>query len=263
MYFATTPQGAVPNCSFNDIHTTDISSPASNMKRKEENALSLIRGQNIYISVSVTDYYGSPSSCTADIYLMCDNSLYICSHKHIRLDGPEHVVLAQKEVQAYTEVDTKLSVSAPLMLGDTKVDILLMCQNTGFSIELNITTCPLGFVYNSSENICKCANTPTNQHGTVICSEKLGVACITQGYWYGPLIIDNTTMYVSAQCSYPDCSYSYQPCPAKILSLGFAGDYKLLGTDADEQCSVGRGELLCKSCAEDYPVHLLVSELCS
>ena len=249
VYFATTPQGAVPNCSFNDTHTTDISSPASNMKRKEENALSLIRGQDIYISVSVTDYYGSPSSCTADVYLMCDNSLYICSHKHIQLNGPEHVVLAQKGVQAYTEVDTKLSVSAPLMLGDTKVNILLMCQNTGLSIELNITTCPLGFVYNSSENICKCANITTN-HGTVICSEKLGVACITQGYWYGPL--DNTTMHVSAQCSYPDCSYSYRPCPAKMLSLGFAGDYKLLGTDADEQCSVGRGGLLCKSCAEDY-----------
>ena len=180
---------------------------------------------------------------------MCDNSLYICSRKHIRLNGPEHVVLAQKIVQAYTEVDTKLSISAPLVLGDTKVDLLLTCQNTGLSIELNITTCPLGFVYNSSENICKCANITTN-HGTVICSEKLGVACITQGYWYGPL--DNTTMYVSAQCSYPDCSYSYRPCPAKMLSLGFAGDYKLLGTDADEQCSVGRGGLLCKSCAEDY-----------
>ena len=23
--------------------------------------------------------------------------------------------------------------------------------------------------------------------------------------------------------------YSYKPCPAKMLSLGFAGDYKLLG----------------------------------
>ena len=252
VYFATIPQVDVTNCSFKGIHTTDISSPAFDKKQKGGNALSLIRGQNIYISVSVTDCYGSPSSCTADVYLMCDNSLYICSHKHIRLNGPEHVVLAQKEVRAYTEVDTKLSVSAPQMLGDTKVNILLMCQYIGFSIELNITTCPLGFVYNSSENICKCANITTNQHGTVICSEKLGVACITQGYWYGTVIIDNTTMYVSAQCSYPDCSYSYRPCPAKMLSLGFAGDYKLLGTDADEQCSVGRGGLLCKSCAEDY-----------
>ena len=86
----------------------------------------------------------------------------------------------------------------------------------------------------------------------MICSENLGIACITQGYWYGPFDYDNTTTYVSAQCSYPDCSYSYKPCPAKMLSLGFAGDYKLLGIDADEQCSVGRGGLLCKSCAQGY-----------
>ena len=197
----------------------------------------------------MTDYYGSPS---ANVYITCDNWVFICSHKHIQLNGPDHVVLAQKEVGAYTEVDTKLSISASKMLRDTTV-LLLMCPNAGLSIKLNIsTTCPLGFVYNTSEGVCKCANITTN-HGTVICSENLGIACITQGYWHGPFIIDNTTMYVSAQCSYPDCSYSYKPCPAKMLSLGFAGDYKLLiGNDADEQCSIGRGGLLCKSCAQNY-----------
>ena len=118
-------------------------------------------------------------------------------------------------------------------------------------VPLNISSCPLGFVYNESEGVCKCANIIKN-HGTVICSETLGIACITQGYWYGPFNNDNTTMYVSAPCSFPECSYSYGPCPAKMLSLGFAGDYKLLGFDADEQCSVGRGGLLCKSCAADY-----------
>ena len=116
-----------------------------------------------------------------------------------------------------------------------------------------------GFVYNTSEGVCKCANIITN-HGTVICSENLGIACIvTQGYWYGPFDYDNTTTYVSAQCSYPDCSYSYKPCPAKMLSLGFAGDYKLLVIDADEQCSVGRGGLLYKLLCTRLPVHLPVS----
>ena len=202
----------------------------------------------------MSDYYGSPSSCTADVYITCDNWVFTCLHKHIRLNGPDHVVLAQKEVGAYTEVDTKLSVSAPEMIGDTTVHLLFMCRNdiqTGLTIKLNISTCPLGFVYNTSEGVCKCANITTN-HGTVICSEYLGIACITQGYWYGPFDYDNTTTYVSAQCSYPDCSYSYKPCPAKILNLGFSGDYKLLAIEPDEQCSVGRGGLLCKSCAEDY-----------
>ena len=224
------------------------------MKYAGENIFSLIPGQNIYINVSVTDFFGLPSSCTADVYIMCDSWLFICIRKQVRLNGPDHVILAQNELGAYTEVDTKLSVSAPQVLGDTDVHMLFMCRNdvqTGITINLNISTCPLGFVYNTSEGVCKCANITTN-HGTVICSENLGIACITQGYWYGPFDYGNTTTYISAQCSYPDCSYSYKPCPAKMLSLGFAGDYKLLGIDADEQCSVGRGGLLCKSCAQGY-----------
>ena len=199
----------------------------------------------------MTDYFGSPSSCKAEAFILCDKSQFICPRKHIRLNGPDYVVLTQKEVGVYTEVDTKLSLSAPQVWGDTAVHMFLICPYLGFSIKLNISKCPLGFVYNANNSVCKCANITKND-GTVICSENLGIACITQGYWYGPYDYDNTTTYVSAQCSYPDCSYSYRPCPAKMLSLGFAGDYKLLGTDADEQCSVGRGGLLCKSCAEDY-----------
>ena len=254
VYFATIPQGVLPNCSYNAIQLTDIGTLTVSMKYEGEGVFSLIPGQNIYINVSVVDYYGSPSSCTASVYITCDNSLFVCSHKNIRLNGPDHVVLTQKEFGAYTEVDTKLNISAPQILENTEVFMFFVCPNVhvGLVIKLNISkTCPLGFIYNTSEGVCKCADI-TKTDGTVICSENLGIACITQGYWYGPYDYDNTTTHVSAQCSYPDCSYSYQPCPAKMLSLGFAGDYKLLGTDADEQCSVGRGGLLCKSCAEDY-----------
>ena len=255
VYFATTPRGVLPNCSFSDIKFTDISAPAFNMSYYEDDTLfSLIPGQSIYINVSVTDYFGSPSSCTADVFIMCDNWIFICLRKHIQLNGPEHVVLAQKELGIYTEGDTKLPISAPQVLGDSNVQLLLKCRNdiqTEMVITLEISRCPLGFVYNINESVCKCANLTTN-HGTVICSENLGVACITQGYWYGPFNIDNTTTYVSARCSYPDCSYFYKQCPAKMLSLGFAGDYKLIGLEPDEQCSIGRGGLLCKSCAHDY-----------
>ena len=178
VYFATMPQGVIPNCSFNDIQLTDISTPAFNMKYQGERVFSLIPGQTVYINVSVNDYYGSPSSCTANVYITCNNWPFICSREHIRLNGPDYVVLAQKEVGAYTEVDTKLNISAPQMLGDTTVRMLLMCPNAELSIMLNIsTTCPLGFAYNTSEGVCKCANITTN-HGTVICSENLGIACI-------------------------------------------------------------------------------------
>ena len=255
IYYATIGRDALPNCSFSDIPLADISSPAFNMQYKGDSTISLIPGQNIYMNVSVTDYYGSLSSCTADVYPICDNQwLFVCLNKHIRLNGPDHVVLAQEEVGNYTEVDTKLSISAPRVLDNTTVEILFMCRNnlkTRLNINLTISACPLGFVYNTSEGFCKCANVATN-HGTVICSANLGIACITRGYWYGPFTTNNTTISVSAQCSYPDCSYSYKPCPAKMINLGFSGDYNLLGNDPDEQCSVGRGGLLCKSCAQGY-----------
>ena len=51
VYFASKPQGAVPNCSFNDIQLTDVSSLAFNMKYKGESVFSLIPGQTIYINV--------------------------------------------------------------------------------------------------------------------------------------------------------------------------------------------------------------------
>ena len=252
-YFASSPAQIIAICPFNHINSNDVSSLALNIQR-ENTAYSLIPGQNMYINISITDYFGSVSSCTANVYLLCDSLLYSCYDKQIRLNGPSDVVLAQTDIAAYSVVDTKLSISAPQMLENTEVSLFFICKNSAqirMVVPLNISTCPLGFVYNTSEGVCKCANITTN-HGTVICSENLGIACITQGYWYGPFDYDNTTTYVSAQCSYPDCSYSYKPCPAKMLSLGFAGDYKLLGIDADEQCSVGRGGLLCKSCAQDY-----------
>ena len=70
LYFATMPQGVIPNCSFNDIQLTDISTPAFNMKYQGERVFSLIPGQTVYINVSVNDYYGSPSSCNKCVYNM-------------------------------------------------------------------------------------------------------------------------------------------------------------------------------------------------
>ena len=254
VYFATMP--LLPFCSFHaDIQRTDIGSPVWTISTyKEERVFSLIPGQIFFINISVLDCFGLPSSCTADAYIVCDNSLVTCSHNNIRLNGPDNLVLEQTEAVAFTEVDTRLSVSAPEMLGNTSVQLLFKCRNdigALLIIKLNISKCPLSFAYSKSEGVCKCTNKITN-NGTVICSEYLGIACIKQGYWYGLFDYDNTKMDVSAQCSYPDCSYSYKPCPAKMLSLGFSGDYKLLGIVPDEQCSVGRGGILCKSCAQGY-----------
>ena len=208
VYFATSPQDTMQKCPFNNISLKEVNSIALSMTRAEETELQLMPGQNIFINVSITDYFGNPSSCTADVYLLCNDLVYSCFDKQVNLNGPDHVVLVQTDITAYTVLDTKLSISAPQMLENTAVLLLLICRNNAeirMVVPLNISSCPLGFVYNEIEGVCKCADITAN-YGTVICSETLGIACITQGYWYGPFNNTNRTVYVSALCSFPECS---------------------------------------------------------
>ena len=265
VYLATPPDHALYslNCSVN-ISIEDVSSIAFDMI--ETSIPVVIPGQNIYINMSITDYFGSPSFCTANVYLLCDNSVFSCFNKQIRLNGPDYVVLT------HSTVDTKLSLSVPQpTLDNTTVSLWLTCGNiaqTSTVVYLNISACPLGFAFNNSKGVCECADIISN-HGTVICSENLGIACIAQGYWYGPVNSnDNNTMYVSAPCAFSECSNTKILCPAKMLSLGFWGRYYLLGYHSDEQCSIGRGGLLCRSCAPGYQytflsVTCVASSVCS
>ena len=162
VYFATSPQGTMQQCPFNTINLIEVNSIALTMTQAEETALQLTPGQNIFINISITDYFGNPSSCTADVYLLCNELLYGCFEKQVSLNGPDHVALAQTDITTYTVVDTKLSVSAPQMLENTAVSLLFICRNNAqirMVVPLNISSCPLGFVYKESEGVCKCAGT--------------------------------------------------------------------------------------------------------
>ena len=55
-------------------------------------------------------------------------------------------------------------------------------------------------------------------------------------------------MYVVARCTFPECSYSYNPCPPDMQTTGSIGAYIHLGFDVDRQCSEGRGGTLCRNC---------------
>ena len=89
-----------------------------------------------------------------------------------------------------------------------------------------------------------------------LCSVKFGGACVSHGYWYGPVTTnDNTTsavVYTVASCTFPECNYS-TPCPPQLLTTGSnSEDFVLLRHDPDDQCSAGRGGLLCSSCKSGF-----------
>ena len=262
VYFASNPAYGIHSyCKFNFSDKSDIRSLATDISFIPINnhtiSLSIFPGQNIIANVSITDMFGIPSSCIADVYFSCNSKLYMYTCKGgstITLKGTDAVVIAQEINSNITTVDTGLIIVSQEGPINKNISILLKCRNaehTGFEIPLNITECPLGFVYNQPERVCKCAQVASND--TYICSARYGAACVSHGYWYGPVnTYNNTVLYTTAKCSFPECKYSFEPCPPELLTADSVSDFVLLGSDPNQQCSEGRGGVLCRGCAPGY-----------
>ena len=265
IYFATNPNTTVEknkhlfkfNNSTNNIRS--LATSISFIAIGNTTNFNLFPGQTIIVNFSIMDFFGFPSSCTADVYLKCNNRLHSCLNEPVRMKGPETVVIAQNPNTNVTTVDTGLIVLSPEGPDvNNNISLLLWCQNlerTGTEIPLKITKCPLGFIYSQDDSMCKCAEVLKNT--TFVCSAKFGTACVLHGHWYGT---DFNNTFI-ARCSFPECRYSYEPCPSDLLTAGSTHDYVLLGFDADRQCSDGRGGALCRGCALGY-VFTFTSAMC-
>ena len=265
IYFATNPNTTVEknkylfkmNNSTNNIGS--LATSISFITIGNTTNFNLFPGQTIIVNFSIMDFFGFPSSCTADVYLKCNNRLHSCLNEPVRMKGPETVVIAQNPNTNMVTVDTGLIVLSPEGPDvNNNISLLLRCQNlehTGTEIPLKITKCPLGFIYSQADSMCKCAEVLKNT--TFVCSAKFGTACVLHGHWYGT---DFNNTFI-ARCSFPDCRYSYEPCPSDLLTAGSTHDYVLLGFDSDRQCSDGRGGALCRGCALGY-VFTFTSAVC-
>ena len=211
-------------------------------------------GQELIVNITITDYFGLPSSCTADIYLQCDNMLLLCPQQ-VTLKGPETVVLAQANNTTYSTIDTGHILESSQDVNNN-VSVLLRCRNTANAqvmIPLNITQCPLGFYYSQKERVCKCIEGVGDN--LFVCSSRYGGSCVAHGYWYGEFATDNSTgstAYTVSKCSFPECALSYEACPSELLPAGATSEFFRLHFDPDSQCSEGRGGVLCRNCAQDY-----------
>ena len=261
VYIARDPRDTVSNsgCNVNASNTIGVRTLATTISfippNNHSSYRSIFPGQNIIVNISITDYFGYPSSCTADAYFMCDSILLSCADKPIpKLTGPESVVLAQQSDKSIATIDTGFIILAPEGHVKNNISVFLRCRNanqTGVEIPLNITKCPLGFIYSQTESVCQCAEVVENS--TFTCSPRFGAACVLHGHWYGAVnISDNTTTHTVAECSFPECSNSFEPCPHELLTADSTSEFVLLGFDADQQCSGGRGGVLCRNCAPKF-----------
>ena len=124
-----------------------------------------------------------------------------------------------------------------------------MDTSTEVYANLNLTACPLGYVFQTPQTsqpirgTCECADTVSDD---VQCDFVLGAACIRHGYWFGEINAVEDTLNDTAPCEYPYCKTDLPPC----LIIGLAQTYNQLPVVQDEQCNGLYGGLLCRSCRE-------------
>ena len=214
---------------------------------QSNSTITLFPGQKLTYSAHVTDYFGNLTSCSINILLQCGVHLIYC--EYVQLTGDAASLLST------SNITTNLYLTSTVEHRDSSINYKLrfVCldTNTEAYAYVNLTTCPLGYVFQISQKsvqgACECVDIASND---VQCDFVLGVACIRHGYWFGEINandeLDNT-VNDTAPCQYPYCKTDLPPCPI----IGLAQTHNQLPAVQDEQCNGLYGGLLCRSCRED------------
>ena len=251
----------ISQCQLFQNYNDSINSVVSNLSflaKSTSDDLTIIPGQKITFNVSITDFFGHSSSCTANVYLNCasNGSVVDCESRNIALDPYDSTVItiSQDIGSDVAEVKTGLVILSPENI-NVNVSLKLACQPPSAAgvpvschVPLNIKSCTLGFLFNPSRRICECNNILKDS-----CSTDDGEACVPKDFWYGKVhnTSDNTTVYVVARCSFPECKHANGSC--LVVDDSQRSEFVLLeGSDDDDQCSIGRGGVLCRGCRPGF-----------
>ena len=228
----------------NDVRGDHIISGPYNItiNPQSNSTITLFPGQKLTYSATVTDYCGNLTSCLVNIILECGNNF--C--EHVQLTGETQSLLST------SNFTTNLYLTSNVEHHDYLIKLRFLCLDTNAEAyaNVNLTTCPLGYVFQTSQKsqpiqgTCECAS------DDVQCDFVLGVACIRHGYWLGKINADDVledTLNDTASCQYPYCKTDLPPCPISGLSQ----TYNKLPVAQDEQCNGLYGGLLCRGCRED------------
>ena len=209
---------------------------------QNNSTITLFPGQKLTYSAKVTDYFGNLTSCLVNINLKCGNNF--C--EHVQLTGETQSLLST------SNFTTNRYLTSNVEHHDYSLKLRFVCLDTNAEVyaNVNLTICPLGYVFQISQPIqgtCECVDIASDD---VQCNLVLGVACIRHGYWLDKANADNAmedTLIDTAPCQYPYCKTDLPPCPI----IGLSQTYNRLPITQDEQCNGLYGGLLCRSCRED------------
>lgn len=267
MYFAEISRGhGISQCPPFLNYTNSITSVVSNFSFLAE-SLTIIPGQKINFDVSITDFFGHSLSCEANVSLNCEinGSGVDCKNRTITLNSNESseiITVSQAIDSINTTVETGLVISSSEGASiNFSVSLELACQLPSAAgvpaschVPLNIKDCPLGFVFNYLRRVCEC-NEISNNYTIFPCSIGDGAACVPKDFWYGMVHNTSDNVSVFARCSFPECKYTHESCNVTSVSKKDRPKFVLLeGTrsDGDDQCSFGRGGVLCRGCRQGF-----------
>ncbi len=210
-------------------------------------------GETFQIVAKVYDAFGNPSSVSGYILLLVDQTHYYCllcnSKSLYELVGPTYITMdsyTQNNSLFYVRgpPEDKLTTRLVTFLFDNNGDTVL---DTPRSFTINISNCLPGFLYNKSEQICKC-NSGNTASDNLLCHSH-DYSCIRIGYWHGVNSHQNSS--VTIPCPGFLCQYNnYLGCN-NMDKCPFSPGYCRLH-NLTEQCSSGREDILCSYCQKGY-----------
>ena len=206
---------------------------------QSNSTITLFPGQKLTYSAKVTDYFGNLTSCSVNINFECEKNF--C--ERVQLNGDAQSLLST------SNITTNLYLTSNVEHHDYSIKLRFLCLDANAEVyaNVNLTTCPLGYVFQKSKPIqgaCECLDIASDD---VQCDFVLGVACTRHGYWLGNINALEDTLIDTAPCHYPYCKTDLPPCPI----IGLSQTYNHLPITQDEQCNGLYGGLLCRSCRED------------
>ena len=196
--------------------------------------VSVFPGQLIPLDLNIRDANNHDSYCISFARITCDDK----DCESVSLTGTKILMLSAGSAITNLYLKTTLfPISSQL-----QVAMVLQCEeyfNLKTTVQLTIQTCPQGFRFDNSTQICECVDV----QGNVYCSNRSGDACITQRLWFGK--VNNVILY--ANCHSPYCNVAHLPCPLDVPNKQM---YELL-TESSLQCTGNHGGIGCMDCANN------------
>ena len=203
--------------------------------------LSVMLGELFYLVPNATDIFHNSAHLSGNLELLPHGSggsnAAICT-----LVGPNYI-----GIDNFTS-NSPLYIVGPIRsinMGIIELHFIYKTHSNyhdgDVSIDIEVMDCRIGFVYNSTSQMCECK--PLD---SLLCSPLKRYACVQYGYWYGQ---QNQTDGKPVECPGQNCKYNDGGCPRKTCP-DHPGFCRL--DEEDDLCWEGRSGLLCSSCRQNY-----------